>query len=100
MPAAIFMFLVALAGVPWSGFVTSTLWGWFIVPLGISAIGLWHAAGISFLLSSFLGIRGFDLKTPDNRSAGEKCFSQIFLVAVLPAAALLFGWLAKLAMDA
>jgi hypothetical protein len=29
------------------GFVVFTLWGWFLIPLGLPAIGIAHAMGIS-----------------------------------------------------
>ena len=38
----------------WFGFAASHLWTWFIVPLGVPAIGVWHAAGISTLIGLFL----------------------------------------------
>lgn len=34
-------------------FVLYTLWGWFIVPLGVAQIGFWLAAGINLIVSSF-----------------------------------------------
>lgn len=35
------------------GFVLSKLWFWFIVPLGVPAISLWHAWGIAILAAMF-----------------------------------------------
>lgn len=31
----------------------STLWGWFVVPIGVPAIGLAHAFGLSLIVSYF-----------------------------------------------
>ena len=46
--------LVTLAlSVAVNGFVVSTMWNWFIVPLGAPSIGFWLAAGISLLISLF-----------------------------------------------
>lgn len=46
-------FLIGLvlfvATVIFSGFVLQTLWGWFVVPLGIKALSLAHAVGVNIL---------------------------------------------------
>lgn len=31
----------------WSGFAMSKLWTWFLVPLGVPAVGIWAAMGIA-----------------------------------------------------
>lgn len=31
------------------GWVTWFMWGWFMVPLGLPAIGFWHATGIALI---------------------------------------------------
>ena len=33
------------------GWVIQNLWAWFIVPFGVSEIGLWHATGISLIVT-------------------------------------------------
>lgn len=33
----------------WRAFVMTRLWGWFVVPLGLPAIGIAHAIGLSLL---------------------------------------------------
>lgn len=40
----------ALASVPLRAWVLVKLWLWFVVPLGLPAIGLWHAMGLGSLL--------------------------------------------------
>jgi len=45
------MIVVALAMSVFSGYVFSDMWGMFIVPLGVMAIGVWHAMGISLTVS-------------------------------------------------
>lgn len=42
-------FAVVIANVPWHGFVLSWLWGLFVVPLGVPAIGIAHAIGLILL---------------------------------------------------
>lgn len=36
------------------GFVLASLWGWFVVPLGVPALGIAQAIGISLIVSLFL----------------------------------------------
>lgn len=36
-----------------SGYTAKTLWGWFVVPLGVPQIGLAHAIGLSLTLTAF-----------------------------------------------
>lgn len=40
-----------LALLVFQGFVVSSLWGWFVVPLGMPAIGTWHGLGLALLLA-------------------------------------------------
>jgi hypothetical protein len=35
----------------WEGWVVSQLWSWFVVPLGVQQLGIWHAAGLSTLVT-------------------------------------------------
>ena len=41
--------LVSVLLIPWEGFVVACLWGWFVVPLGVPAITLWHGTGLAVL---------------------------------------------------
>jgi hypothetical protein len=36
------------------GLMLVLLWGWFAVPLGLPAIGIFHALGLGFLVSGFM----------------------------------------------
>ena len=45
----VLLILYIPAAVFWLGFVISSLWLWFVVPLGVPSIGIWHAAALSFL---------------------------------------------------
>ena len=41
-----------LIGIPltiWRAFVLTSLWLWFIVPIGVVQIGLFHMMGVSFI---------------------------------------------------
>lgn len=35
------------------GYILTSAWGWFIVPLGVVPIGFWHAYGISMTVKLF-----------------------------------------------
>ena len=45
--------IVIIISIIISGIVVSKMWNWFIVPLGVSPIGFWLAAGISMMVSLF-----------------------------------------------
>lgn len=88
-----FILCVALIGLFWSSFVATTLWGWFMVPLGVPSIGYWHAVGILSLISVLMGSRGLTYRSMQDKEA--KIY-EIFIVAIIPAISLLVGWIAKL----
>lgn len=79
-----------------SGFTVSTLWGWFVVPLGMQAIGVAHGVGLSVFISYF-GLNGYQMwvkKQTDKRSEIAKtayAFS-------IPATSLFIGWVVTLFM--
>lgn len=45
--------LLSLALLPFEGWVIKLMWGWFIVPLGVMSITIWHAIGIDAIVSYF-----------------------------------------------
>ena len=53
------MIVLALFG----AFTISTLWGWFITPFGIQAIGMAHAYGLSIFATLLQGTRGLNSGT-------------------------------------
>lgn len=64
----------------------SILWGWFIVPLGVPAIGIAAAVGVSVTVSALRGRR----KGPDDE--GWKALAK---AALQPWFCLAVGWTAK-----
>lgn len=58
--------LLILAG----AFTLSTMWAWFVVPLGVTAIGMAHATGLSLFVSYFR-FKGKNT-TKDKQEYGEK----------------------------
>ncbi len=70
------------------GWVLSILWGWFAVPLGVPAITIPGAMGISILLSTIAMRRS--AKDPD-----EAWYDWMFFYATKPLVALGIGWIVK-----
>ena len=52
---ALGLFIASLISIPLSGFTVSALWGWFLVPLGVPAIGIAHGCGISLIVGYLKG---------------------------------------------
>ena len=92
MTALALLVLTAIVSIFWSGYVSSTLWIWFMVPLGVKAITYWHAVGLSALLSVFLGSRGL---RKNEESVVEEIAYGLFASLVIPLICLGFGWVAK-----
>ena len=81
-------FAIALIGllVIQQAWAISVLWGWFIVPLGLPAIGIAAAIGISVTMSAMRGHR----KGPD-----DKGWKSIAMAVLHPWFFLAIGWIAK-----
>lgn len=77
----------------WTGYVVATLWGWFVVPLGVVAINYWHAVGLMCIVSAFVGIKA-DEDVAESDSLGEGVVKACVKSFLLPALLLCMGWLA------
>lgn len=97
MAAAILATVAAVLSIFWGGFVASTLWTWFMVPLGVVAINYWHAVGLAALCSVFLGSRGL-ASDNDDSNVVKAAFNSAVAAALIPAISLAFGWVAKVNM--
>lgn len=85
---AAFLLLILWAGF-WSGLTVSVLWSWFIVPLGLPAVGLWHAYGLALIWSAFSGL---GRKSRDEDNGLARVLVQVpFVGGVLMAA----GWVVR-----
>ena len=80
--------LLAFLSAVWWGYALSVLWTWFVVPLGVKAISIPHAYGLMLVGGMFLGARGIK----DNNDK-EQWIESIIQAIVIPAVALLFGWI-------
>ncbi len=80
--------VISLAGISLRGLVLSLLWGWFIVPLGLPAINIFHAYGLALLVGLF-----------GNSPQSEKGSQKDLLIKAAaenisaPLGALLMGWI-------
>lgn len=77
----------------WGGYVASVLWFWFVVPLGAPAISTTHAAGLSCVVSTFMGSRGLYQGEQKNKSPEEAISTALGVVILIPLVVLTFGWL-------
>lgn len=80
------------AGIALNGWALMTLWGWFVVPLGPPAVGLWHALGLS-LLCQMLTARRPAPKRGDETGLRHQLGLLAYAV-LIPLLALGLGWCA------
>jgi len=86
--------ILTVAGIPWTGFVISKLWLWFLVPLGIVPVGIWWACGIGTTLQALRGWSGMEKRFAiDTEHDDEKALSGAALDILMYGTALLFGWI-------
>lgn len=86
--------IVAVAMVPVGiilrGFVLCQLWLWFLVPLGVSNIGIPHALGLTTLVGLF------GMQNSNSLKKDEDVPAVLWMVAVSvgpPLFCLFFGWI-------
>jgi hypothetical protein len=82
--------LLGLFGSPllavWMSYVLTILWGWFMVPLGVHAIGKAHAYG----LATLIGL----VRTKTGKSDDASVAAAIAIAIIAPTISLLAGWIA------
>lgn len=80
-----------IAVIPWVAYVATVMWGWFVVPLGMPAIGKAHAYGL--LAIAGLIRRGESSKKADPAGTRDVIVA-IGIAFSTPALVLFVGWLA------
>ena len=70
------------------GWVLSILWAWFVVPLGVIAVSVPHAVGLSILIT-MLTLH----KTEDKDRTTEEKIAAYVMVVIYPLMSLFFGWI-------
>lgn len=93
------IFLTTIVSMGWGGFALATLWGWFIVPLGVAPINWWQAAGLvttTSLLTGGAGAYSFmSAVTAMGIEEKHHKYAALLFSIILPAASLFGGWLLK-----
>ena len=78
------LFVVQIVGIVLSAFVSSMLWLWFVVPLGVPAISLFQAMGLLMLFHA-AQLRLSDILEQFERSKAEPDKStQAMAICALP----------------
>lgn len=77
----------------WGGYVASTLWGWFVVPLGVMAISYWHAVGLICVVRLFVGVKGKERKETDTQDIEKEIVKEApkYIIKALADPAFLLG---------
>lgn len=82
-----------------NGFVAQHLWTWFLVPLGLPAIGYLHAAGIGCLVSFLCPlVDTSNLAIRDDKNNKDVFLTQISSIFARPLSALVIGYVIHLFM--
>lgn len=84
---------VILAGIVLRGWALSTLWAWFLVPIGVTAIGINTALGISVIVGLFTTHLHQESVKTDKKSIADACATIVTKAIGSPLAALLVGWI-------
>lgn len=72
-----------------SAFTVSTLWGWFLVPLGLPVIGMVHAYGLGLVATYITGTTNLAVRA----SKQDKGYYESIVTGLLiPCFTLLFGY--------
>lgn len=93
---ALLYIALSLLSILLTGFTISVLWGWFVVPLGVTPIGMANAFGLSVMIM-FFKIRGRKDFVKDvliEKTEVRKWTEHL----VTPIIALTIGWLTTLFM--
>jgi hypothetical protein len=72
----------------WWAYVLTVMWGWFIVPLGLHAIGKAHAYGLVVLVGMLKA------RAPKKGEQSAPIAATLVFSALGPAVSLLCGWIA------
>lgn len=92
----LFYILITVANVVLLSYVLSSFWAWFVVPLGVKAIGMAQAYGLAAMTFIISQRRSVSLKPEfyKKRSYHEIVLTQIGFNLI----GLFFGWIAAILM--
>ena len=88
--------LLVAATLPLNAWALSTLWAWFVVPLGAPPVGIAHAAGL-LIAANILRARPLIAGAPkEERDAFiREPFTKVLAYLSVTPAAVAMGWLAR-----
>lgn len=81
-----------IGAVFFGAYTLTMLWGWFVAPLGVKAIGMAHALGLSLFVGYFKG-KSLVGEKPDDIPAVEWAAQKIVELYVGISVILMFGWI-------
>jgi hypothetical protein len=82
---AVISLLLVFPLAAWKGWVLVRIWAWFVVPLGVPALTVWHAAGLSLLVGWLADSSAYFANTSeDKRSRAEKFVTSVTLSVLTP----------------
>lgn len=89
-----FLILVCLipAGI-WSSFVASTIWRWFAVPIGAPVLTVTRTMGLAILIGMYRYAGETRTQDTQEKSGGELFVAFLARAGLIPAFALLLGWI-------
>lgn len=90
--------LAGIAGVFVNGLAAMLLWGWFVAPIGVMAIGYWHAIGVSLVV----GLLARRAQTADANTFAQvwsEAWNRIVHGLFRPALFIAIGWLVHQVMS-
>ena len=74
----------------WQGWAVSTLWGWFIVPVGAPEIGVVTATGFALVLTA-LRMR----RNKSGETTNSERFEAVAASIIIPPTLVFMGWIIK-----
>ena len=92
----VFLLLVTFiaGGAVLQGFVLKTMWAWFLVPLGLPAVGLAHAIGLGFMVRYLTWQHQPAADDSKKEDDGARIARGILVALVWPLFALGLAWIA------
>lgn len=95
LAALVVLLLLSVLQIVYTGWVITKLWLWFMVPLGVPAIGIAHAIGLGILISLIAGLHFLAReKDAEIKGTNEKMAYRLIGSAVVTSFAWAFGALA------
>jgi hypothetical protein len=86
--ALVLILIVLIPGILWRAYVLSTLWGWFLVPLGVMDIEMAQAYGIALLVAM---LTYEHTRSADSDDKLETTIRAIFVTFFYPLVILILG---------